>query len=132
MVFSDLIKKKNRLRKNIGDLRNILRKANYKDADKILSEIYNIADEYRNVLVKIDQINRDAVLTIESNSMDLSTAVIIKKSIMSKIDLLSDLIENDNYDVMDRLGYIEKRNREIESLDLLNFHMRSLEMTLEI
>lgn len=132
MNFFDVVTKKKRLSERIVYLREVLKTTN--NPEEVVNKLERAIDDYRNILVQIDSINHDKNATIEinGNEMSLATAIIIRNSIMSKISILKDAIDNDKSGLIDRIKFIDMIDKEYESLDLLKQHIMLLEFSLEV
>jgi hypothetical protein len=132
MNFFDLVTKKKRLSERIVCLRKVLKTTN--NSEEIVNKLERAIDDYRNILVQIDAINHDKNATIEinGNEMSLATAIIIRNSITSKIDILKDAIDNEKSGLSDRIKFIDMLDKEYESIDLLKQHIMLLELSLEV
>jgi len=104
------------LRKKIDEIKNILV---YDQTDNLAQELFKLLELYQGKLLTITKANNMSKINIGGTEVSLSTAIIIRDNIKSKIDLLTNLIANQEC-TLDKIGLQQQRDAFYKEYTLLS------------
>lgn len=119
--------------KNIIDIKiNELNKSLFNKYDpSILQELFSLIDKKQSILLTISTINEASNMNIGDNSINLNAAVILRKSISSKINLLTNLI-NDNDINLNKVDIQKQRDKYYKEYLSLNYNITKNDLMINI
>jgi hypothetical protein len=89
----EVVEKKNILDRKIAELTYILKVNQDNDLAK---KLFSLVEERQSVILNIRAANNVSTINIGGKDVSIATAVEIRKTIKSKIDILTKLIEDEN------------------------------------
>lgn len=111
----EIIERKKVLDKKISELENILK---VNQDNKLAEKIVSLLEERQSILLSIQTANNVSTINIGGKEISIAAAVEIRKTIKSKINVLTNLIENDDCS-LDRLELQIQRDGHYEEYILL-------------
>ena len=133
MVLAEILMEKRNLKLKIKQLEDYLNRIadnNATLADEATIKLLELLDKYRSHLILINEVNNNTEVPIGSSKVSLANAVLITKTMKSKIDLLNSLIEGDN--VLDIFSLMEQRDRLLDEHTTISNGLRVIEWSTEI
>jgi len=116
MFLRQKLDKRKNIKNKIKELKGwLLRSA---PSDELITLLLVQLDELQNINLLIDKVNQQTLITIGGTQTNLTTAVEIRNTIKSKIDLITDLIAtNTSLDITSLLEQRDKFMSEYNSID---------------
>jgi len=128
MHLKELIYEKIMLDEKIAELESIL---HYSATDVITKALLDAIDLRQNKLLSIHSVNNKSKINIGDTKVDINTAIIIRNTIQQKMDILTNLI-NDNNCALDKLELMAQRDSYYEQVVLLNIGILKNDLSIEI
>jgi hypothetical protein len=116
MVVRELLYHKQMLDRKIEELRALLIK---RPDDNLADELIALIERRQSKLMNLAAANRAAKLTIGNQEIDVETAVTVRDSIKLKIDILTDIINGEDFS-LDRVEMMKQRDGLYEDYTLLD------------
>jgi len=128
MYLKELIYEKMMLDKKIVELESIL---HHNATDTVTQALLEAVDLRQNKLLSIYSVNHKSKISIGDTKVDINTAIIIRDTIQQKMNILTDLI-NDNNCILDKLELMIQRDLYYEQIILLNIGILKNDLSIEI
>lgn len=139
MFLADVLARKRNLDNKILELEDYLVRLasdgstqDFSEIDSIVSKIYEFIDERQQQLFTIDKINRSVQVKIGSSKTPLSTAIMLRKTVGRKIDVLTSLIEACKDSKFSIVQLMENKDRLLAEYDILTSAIKNKDWTVEI
>ena len=116
MFLRQKLDKRKNIKNKIKELRGWLLKSD--PSDELITLLLVQLDELQNINLIIDKVNQQTLVTIGGTQTNLATAIEIRNTIRSKIDLITDLIAT--HTSLDITSLLEQRDNfmaELNSID---------------
>lgn len=124
----EFIERKRIINTKIKEINNIIQ---FEQHDKLADELIALIDEKQSILIDINSANTISTLNIGGNDISIATALIIRKTIKDKIDVLTSLISNGNC-VLDKLELQSQRDKYFMEYMLLTMGINRNDLSVEI
>mgnify|MGYP007082006546 FL=1 len=128
MYLKELVCEKAMLNKKIVELESIL---HHEATEAVTQALLEAIDLKQSKLLSIYSVNHKSKINIGDSKVDINIAVIIRNTIQQKMDVLTNLI-NDNSCILDKLGLMEQRDQYNGQLVLLNIGILKNDLSVEI
>jgi len=113
MYLGEMINEMQHLEFKIMQLEQLFFKVAKSDSEKaneIIKKLFDHIDKYRSYLILINKLNNEKEITIGDSKINLANAVLLKKTLKHKIELLNRLIVDDT-SYTDVQSLIENRDK---------------------
>jgi hypothetical protein len=113
MYLGEMINEMQHLEFKITQLEQLFFKVAKSDSDKaneIIKKLFDHIDKYRSHLIILNKLNNEKEITIGDSKINLANAVLLKKTLKHKIELLNKLIVDDT-SYTDVQSLIENRDK---------------------
>jgi len=128
MYLKELVCEKTMLDKKIVELEAIL---HHEATEAVTKALLESVDIRQNKLLSIYSVNHKSKINIGDTKVDINTAIIIRNTIQQKMDILTNLI-NDNNCILDKLELMNQRDLYYEQIILLNINILKNDLSIEI
>lgn len=88
----------------------------------LVKELLDTMDDIQSTLLVLNKVNSQTLISIGQSQIDVNTAVIIRNNIKAKIDLITNIINNDSK--LDVLTLMDQREKLLEEYNSLNRTIR--------
>lgn len=140
MLVAELLIRKENIKNRIKELRNYITKA-WTDKEfefdntgvtytKILSILFDLIEKYQDYSVILSKTNYSTMIKVGNSEISVENAVKIRNTIEAKIQLISDLVNNDS--TVDVFNLIDQREGLIEECLLLTIKIKTSDWSTEI
>ena len=129
MFLYELLIRKRFLDNKIHELKEHLHRNS--DSEALASNLFSLLEERQNALIRIEEANTKRTITIGSTDVPVSTAVKVRKTLQSKIKIISDLIGDENCS-LDPVALIKQRDSFVDELTLLSKTITENDLEVEI
>jgi hypothetical protein len=116
MYLLELVEKKKVLDKKIEELKAVI--GNTSQDDNLAKEIISLIEERQSLLLNIQMANNVSTLNIGGKEVSIATAIEIRNTLKSKIDVVTILIEDKDCD-LDKIELQSQRDKYYEEYILL-------------
>lgn len=127
MYLYEVIEQKKIIDRKIGEIKNILVSSPTEDLAK---ELISLIDEKQTLLVKINIANNDSQVSVGSQQIKVTNAVILRDTVKNKVDLLTELIDSDTG--LDKLNLIEQRDKYFNDLTLIEMIIKQNDLNVNV
>lgn len=113
MYLGEMLNEMQHLEFKIEQLEQIFFKVAKSDSEKaneIIKKLFDHIDKYRSHLILLNKLNNEKEITIGDSKLNLANAVLLKKTLKHKIELLNRLIVDDT-SYTDVQSLIENRDK---------------------
>lgn len=112
----------------ISEIKSILK---HEQKDSLAQELFRLFELKQSKLLYISAANNTSKLTIGENEINITTALIIRKTIKEKIDILTDMINNKDC-CLDKMELQKQRDRYYDEYILLSMGIKRNDLTIII
>jgi hypothetical protein len=112
----------------IGEIKSILK---HEQNDSLAQELFRLFELKQSKLLYISTANNTSKLNIGENEINVATALIIRKTIKEKIDILTDMINNKDCR-LDKIELQKQRDRYYDEYVLLSMGIKRNDLTITI
>jgi hypothetical protein len=112
----------------IDEIKSILK---YEQNDSLAQELFRLFELKQSKLLYISAANNTSKLNIGENEINITTALIIRKTIKEKIDILTDMINNKDCS-LDKMELQKQRDRYYDEYILLSMGIKRNDLTITI
>ncbi len=114
----ELIEQKRMLDVKITEIKETLIREH---TEELAKEYLALVDARQDMLIKINKANNKSTINISDMAVPVSVAVIIRDSILDKIDTITEIISsvNNNLDIVNLQRQRDKFNRDCVLLDMV-------------
>ena len=101
------------------------------EQDKLIKHLLNLLDRLQTINLVLSNVNSNYIINIAGSELSLSTAVEVRNTLQSKIDIMNDLIGacEGNLDVM---ALMEQRDSVIEEFMAIDAAIRQADWNIKI
>ena len=99
--------------------------------DKATSKLLGLLDKYRSHLILINKINNNSEVIVGGSGLSLANAIIILKTIASKMSILNGLINKED-SVLDALSLVDQYDALLEEYTTISKEIKAQEWGIEI
>jgi hypothetical protein len=128
MNLRDLIYKKQFIEIKINELKEMLKNNPMEEAAE---KLVSLLDERQRISLNIHSANSQCYLTLGDSKIDLNSAVIIRNSIKNKLDIMTEIINSEDY-TLDRMLLMEQRDKFMEDYALLDMSIINTDINTKI
>ena len=101
------------------------------DQDELIKNLLILFDKLQTINLILNKVNSESILNIAGTELSLSTAVEIRRTLQSKIDIISELI-NAGGDTLDLMILIEQTDSIIEEFVIIDTAIRQADWNIKI
>jgi hypothetical protein len=112
----------------ISEIKSILK---HEQKDSLAQELFRLFELKQSKLLYISAANNTSKLNIGENEINITTALIIRKTIKEKIDILTDMINNKDCS-LDKMELQKQRDRYYDEYILLSMGIKRNDLTITI
>jgi len=134
MVLAEVLIEMNNLKKKTNQLMLLMDNAATHDStatDKVTSKLLGLLDKYRSHLILINKINNNSEVIVGGSRLSLANAIIILKTIASKMGILNRLINKED-SVLDALSLVDQYDALLEEYTTISKEIKAQEWGIEI
>lgn len=124
----ELLTDKIMLDTKINEIKSILE---YEQNDNIAQELFSLLELRQSKIINISTANSISRLNIGGNEINISTAIIIRKTIKEKMDILTAMINNKDSH-LDKIELQRQRDRYHDEYVLLSMGIKKNDLTITI
>jgi hypothetical protein len=124
----ELLTDKTMIDTKIDEIKSILK---YEQNDSLAQELFRLFELKQSKLLYISAANNTSKLNIGENEINITTALIIRKTIKEKIDILTDMINNKDCS-LDKMELQKQRDRYYDEYILLSMGIKRNDLTITI
>jgi len=128
MYLKELMAQKEMIDRKIKELKGVL---NYNQTDKLAEELFKLLELRQEKLLNIDAANNASSISIGGTTVTISMAVRLKNTIVYKLEVLTDLLENDSCS-LDKLELQKQRDTYYEDYVLLDMAIERNDLNVEL
>jgi len=101
------------------------------EQDKLIKHLLNLLDRLQTINLVLSNVNSNYIINIAGNELSLGTAVEVRNTLQSKIDIMNELISacEGNLDVM---ALMEQRDSVIEEFMAIDAAIRQADWNIKI
>jgi len=100
------------------------------DKDGLVKALLSYIEDIQNIRLILDKINSQTLLNVGTSKIDTNTAVIIRNTLNTKVELITSIIKNNT--ALDILTLIEQRDSLIEEYNAINKAIRLADWSVQI
>ncbi len=128
MFLRQTLDKRKNIKNKIKELKGwLLRSA---PSDELIALLLVQFDELQNINLLINKVNQQTVIMIGGTQTSLTTAIEIRDTIKSKIDLITDLIATNTS--LDMTSLLEQRDKLMAEYDSINGSIRLTDWNIKL
>jgi hypothetical protein len=134
MVLSEVLIEMKSLKEKINQLVGYINRSassNFSNTDKATIKLLDLLDKYRSHLILVNKINNEVVVSIGESELSLANAIIILKTIKSKIGILNSLIDKEDC-ILDITPLIDQRDNLLDEYIAISKEIKSQEWSISI
>lgn len=134
MVLAEVLMEMNNLKKKISQLMLLMDNAAIHDStatDKATSKLLGLLDKYRSHLILVNKINNYSEVTVGGSKLSLANAIIILRTIASKMSILNGLINKED-SILDVLSLVDQYDVLLEEHTTISKEIKAQEWGIEI
>lgn len=124
----ELLTDKIMLDTKIDEIKSILKR---EQNDNLAQELFYLFELRQSKLLHISMANNISKLSVGENEINITTALIIRKTIKEKIDVLTDMINNKDCH-LDKIELQKQRDRYNDEYVLLSMGIKRNDLTVTI
>jgi len=124
----EFVARKDIINQKLSEIKNIIQ---YEQHDKLADELISLIDEKQAILLDINSANTLSKINIGGNEISIAAALIIRKTIKNKIDVLTELITNKNCE-LDKIELQSQRDNYFMEYMLLTMGINRNDLSVEI
>lgn len=136
MLVGELLIRRQLLKNNIKDLKKALSKKEETYSrvtyNGFLDSLFGYIEQVKSHDVLLNRSNEKTIIVIGKNEVNVSDAIFLRDSVMSKINILSSMIENNTNVDLDIFNLIEQRDKLLDEFVYLNNLISISDWTTEI
>lgn len=119
MLVAELLLRKTNIKLQIDELKKFLLTEEASGSiNKVTNMVFDLEDKLQQYIVALSISNNDTTIQVGKSEINIATAVILRNNTQKKINVLTELIENNiNIDIF---NLIEQRNGFLEEFILLD------------
>lgn len=129
MTLRDLIYKKQFVDVKISELKKMLER--YPN-NETAATLVNLLEERQKFSLQIHSANAQCVLTIGESKLDLNSAIIVRDTIKSKIDIITSIINSDTDYEVDVIELMQQRDNFIDDYTLLDMSIINMDINTKV
>ena len=134
MVLAEVLIEMNNIKEKISQLMLLMDNVATHDSaatDKATSKLLGLLDKYRSHLILINEVNNTSKVTVSGSRLSLANAIIILKTVRSKMSILDGLI-NKKDSVLDVLSLVDQHDALLEEYTTIAKEIKAQEWGIEI
>ena len=134
MVLAEILIETKSLEKRINQLMvyiNSVSSRNSETTDRAMKKLLSLLDKHRSHLILLNKINNETEISVGDSQLSLANAIIILKTINSKIAMLDSLIDNEDC-ALDIIDLMEQRDKLLEEYTVISKEIKYQEWRIDI
>ncbi len=134
MVLAEILIETKSLEKRINQLMvyiNSVSSRNSETTDRAMKKLLSLLDKHRSHLILLNKINNETEISVGDSQLSLANAIIILKTINSKIAMLDSLIDNKDC-ALDIIDLMEQRDKLLEEYTVISKEIKYQEWRIDI
>ena len=124
----EVVDKKHMVDRKISEIESVLQ---YNQSDLYAKALIALIEEKQSLLIDINAANSASFINIGNNNVPISTAIIIRDTILSKIKVLTGLIMNKDC-MLDKVELQIQRDKYYDEYTLINMGIRRNDLQVNI
>ena len=131
MLVAELLLRKKNIKLQIDELKKFLLTEEASGSiNKVINTVFDLEDKLQQYIVALSISNNDTTIQVGKSEINIATAVILRNNTQKKINVLTELIENNiNIDIF---NLIEQRNGFLEEFILLDKAIKESDWKVEL
>ena len=118
------------LKQKIAELEFYICNSNTNKKDDLVKAVLSYIEDVQNIKLILNKVNNQSLVHVGTSKIDTNTAIIIRNTLNTKIDLISSIIKNDT--ALDILTLVEQRDALIEEYNAINKAIRLVDWSVQI
>ena len=130
MFLRQELDKRKIIKNKIKELKSWIARSTEQPNDELMKVLLANIDKLQNINLLINKINQQTQITIGGTQLSLITAIEIRDTIKSKIDIITDLINTNDY--LDIITLLEQRDNFIDEYNSINSTIRITDWNIKL
>jgi len=118
------------LKQKIAELEFYVCNSNTDKKDDLVKAVLSYIEDVQNIKLILNKVNNQSLINVGTSKIDTNTAIIIRNTLNTKINLISSIIKNNT--ALDILTLVEQRDALIEEYNAINKAIRLADWSVQI